>query len=131
METIRQTQKKYGSQAMIVSIFAGLALILLDHKSAGKGLILGTLFSAVNFALAGEWLQYQLGRGRAKTYALSFGSVIFRHALFAVPVILAVKLEQFNLWATVCGIFMIQIIIAGNHLFKSISPAATNWWSRG
>ncbi len=131
MDAIRQTQKKYGSQAMIIAIFAGLAFILLGQKPMGKGLILGTLFSTINFALAGEWLQYQLGRGRTKTYVLAFGSVIFRYALIAVAVILAVKLEQFNLWATICGIFMIQFVIAGNHLFKRISPTAMGWRSRG
>lgn len=109
---------------MVIAIFAGLMLILLGQKPMGKGLILGTLFSAVNFALAGEWIQFQLGHGKAKTFFLSFGSVIIRYAFIAVPLILAVKLEQFNIWATICGIFMIQILIVGNHLFKSLSPTS-------
>ena len=61
---------------MIIAIFTGLALILLGQKAMGKGFVLGTLFSAVNFALAGEWLKYQLGHGKTKTYFLSFGSVM-------------------------------------------------------
>ncbi len=124
MDPIRQTQKKYCSQAMLIAIFGGLALILLGQKAMGKGLVLGTLFSAVNFALAGEWMHFQLGHGKAKTFFLSIGSVIFRYAFIAVPIILSIKMEQLNIWATIFGIFMIQILIAGNYLIRSLLPTS-------
>ncbi len=124
MDPIRQTQKKYCSQAMLIAIFGGLALILLGQKAMGKGLVLGTLFSAVNFALAGEWIHFQLGHGKAKTFFLSIGAVIFRYAFIAVPIILSIKMEQFNILATIFGIFMIQILIAGNYLIRSLLPTS-------
>lgn len=124
MDPIRQTQKKYCSQAMLIAIFGGLALILLGQKAMGKGLVLGTLFSAVNFALAGEWIHFQLGHGKAKTFFLSIGAIIFRYAFIAVPIILSIKMEQFNILATIFGIFMIQILIAGNYLIRSLLPTS-------
>jgi hypothetical protein len=40
----------------------------------------------------------------------------------ALPIIVAVKLEQFNLVAAIVGLFMIQFVILADHLVKLISP---------
>ena len=121
MESIRQTQKKYCSQAMAAAIIAGILFILVGQKPMGKGLILGTLFSVVNFVLIGQLIPLQLGQSKPKTYLLSFGSIAIRYALLALPLVVAVKFEQFNLWAAICGVFMIQIVILVDHLRKRFS----------
>ena len=118
MESIRQTQKKYCSQAMVAAIIAGILFILFDQKPLGKGLILGTLFSVVNFVLMGELIPLQLGHSKPKTYLFSFGSIVIRYALLALPLLVAIKFEQFNLWTVICGVFMIQIVILADHLRK-------------
>jgi hypothetical protein len=46
-----------------------------------------------------------------------------RYLLLAVPVILALKLEQLNLWATVGGIFMVQAVILLEPLWRSLRAA--------
>jgi len=65
MEPIRQTQKKYCSQALVAAIIAGLLFILAAQKSMGKGLVLGTLFSVVNFVLMGELIPLRLGQSKS------------------------------------------------------------------
>lgn len=124
MESIRETQKRYGSRVMIIAIIVGLLFILTGYKPVGKGLVLGAIFSVINFVLIGETLPLKLGKSGSKTFLLSIGSLFVRYVLLAVPLIVAVKLDQFNLLAVIIGIFMIQITIMGDHLYKLASSTA-------
>lgn len=124
MTAVRDTQKKYCSQAMGAAIIVGLLFILAGQKAMGKGLILGTLFSVINFVLIGELLPLHLGHAKTKTIFVSLGSIIIRYGLIAVPLLVAVKFKQFNLWTVICGLFMIQIVILSNHLLKKISSTS-------
>lgn len=120
MESVKDTQKKYGSLAVTAAIFIGLVLILAGHKPAGKGLILGSLFSVINFVLMGEALPVKMGKSRPKAFFFSLGSILFRYLLMAIPLFLAIKLEQFSLIASICGLFMVQLMILADHLVVSI-----------
>lgn len=120
MEPVKQAQKKYGSHAMVVAIVAGFIFILAGHKPVGKGLVLGTIFSVINFILIGHSLPSRLSQSKRKAVVLSLGSIIFRFALLALPLILAVKYKQFNLPATIGGIFMIQLVILADYLVNAI-----------
>ena len=123
MEQIRQTQKKYCSAAIAVAIFAGLLFILAGQKPIGKALILGTVFSIVNFILIGETLPLRIGKTKGKTFFISLGSIYFRYIILAIPLIMAIKLEQFNLFAVIFGIFLIQIVIMADHFYNYIYSA--------
>jgi hypothetical protein len=123
MEVLRQTQKKYSSRAITAAIFAGFFLILIGQKAMGKGLILGTVFGIVNFILMGETLPLRLGKSKNKTYLFSFGSIFFRYFIVAVPLVMAIKLEQYNLFSTMIGIFFVQFFILAEHVFSLISSA--------
>ena len=123
MEQIRQTQKKYCSAAIAVAIFAGLLFILVGQKPIGKALILGTVFSIVNFILIGETLPLRIGKTKSKTFFISLGSIYFRYIILAIPLIMAIKLEQFNLFAVIFGIFLVQLIIIADHFYNYISSA--------
>ncbi|MGD9273954.1 MAG: hypothetical protein PVI65_06270, partial [Desulfobacterales bacterium] len=68
MESIRRTQKKYGSRALAIAVIIGLGTVLIGQNSLGKGLVLGTLFSVVNFILMGETLPLKLGRSSKTTF---------------------------------------------------------------
>ena len=94
-----------------MAIFIALGLILIGHKDMGKGLVLGTFFSIVNFVLMGQGLQTRMGLSRGKTFVRSLSSIFFRYAVMAVPLIAAIEYQQFNLPATVLGLFMIQVMI--------------------
>ena len=120
METVKQVQKKYTTLALTLSITVGLLFILMGHKPVGKGLILGTIFSVLNFILMGKSIAMSFGRSKAKTLSFSMGSIIFRYLLLAIPLITAVKYEQFNLVATILGIFMIQLVILTEHVLTLI-----------
>lgn len=124
MESIRETQKKYGSRVMVIAIIIGLSFILAGYKPVGKGLVLGAIFSVINFVMIGETLPLKLGKSGSKIFLLSIGSLFFRYALLAVPLIVAVKFDQFNLLAVIIGIFMIQITIMFDHLYKLVFSTA-------
>jgi len=121
MESLRQTQKKYCSRAITAAIFVGLFLILAGQKPVGKGLILGTVFSIVNFILMAQMLPIRIGKSKNKTFFLSFGSIVLRYFLLAVPLVIAIKFDQYNFIAVVFGIFMIQFVILGDHLLSLIA----------
>lgn len=115
---IADTQKRYGTTSMMAAIFTGLLFILAGHKAQAKGLILGSIFSVLNFVLMGEILPLIVGPSRKKTSFLSLGSLLVRHGLLAVPLVLALKMGALDFTATVIGLFMVQIVIMGDHLLK-------------
>ena len=46
-------------------------------------------------------------------YALLFAGL-------AIPLVVAIKFDQFNVFATILGIFMIQLVILGDHLLAGV-----------
>ena len=123
MEQIRQTQKRYCSLAIIIAIIAGFCFILAGYRPIGKGLVFGTLFSIFNFILIGETLPMRINKTRNMTLLLAFGSIFFRYGLMAIPLVLAIKLDQFNLFAAIAGLFLVQAVILGDHLQHLLLPA--------
>jgi hypothetical protein len=123
MEAIRETQKKYCSRAMITAILVAIVFILAGQKGVGKGLVLGTLFSVFNFILMGETLPMRIGKSKGATFMLSFGSVAIRYVLMAVPLVMAIKMDGFNLFASIAGIFMVQLIILAEHFYRFVRPS--------
>ena len=121
MESIRETQKKYCTRAITAAIFIGFFFIIAGQKPVGKGLILGTVFSIINFIIMGEILPLRIGRSNNKTFLLSLGSMFFRYILLAVPLFIAVKFEQYNIISVIFGIFMIQLFILADHFVSLIT----------
>ena len=105
---------------MGIVIPAALVLIFFGLPSAGKGLVLGSLFSILNFVLLGETLPLRLGRTRNAAIAVSFGSIGFRYAILAVPLVLAIRYEAFHPAATVVGMFMVQVVIMADHIAAAL-----------
>ena len=120
MEVLKQTQKKYATRALILAIITGLLFILMGQKSMGKGLVLGTIFSVLNFILMGQSIALKLGRSKAKTFSIVLGSIFFRYLLLAIPLIVAIRFEQFHIVAAAVGIFMIQLVILAEHVLTLI-----------
>jgi hypothetical protein len=112
---VLDTQKKYGSRALILSIGAGLLFLALGQKGICRGLVLGGVFSAVNFVLMGQMLRYQLSDNRKASIQRSFLSLLMRYALLAIPLVLAVGSDRFDFTATAAGIFMVQLVIMIEH----------------
>jgi len=118
METVRETQKKYCSRAMVAAIVIALVCILAGQKPLGKGLVLGAVFSVINFIIIGEMLPVNIGRSRKQAAVISMGSIIARYCLLALPLIVAAKFTQFNFFAAAAGIFMVQVVILTEHVVK-------------
>jgi hypothetical protein len=122
MTSIKETQKKYCSRALMAAIFIGFALILAGYKPAAKGLILGGLFSIINFILIGESLPLRMGKSRRNAFMISAASILFRFLLMAVPLVVAIKYEPFNVFAVIPGLFLIQIVILVDHFITVLLP---------
>lgn len=123
MTPIRQLQRRYGRRALVLAIVAALIFVLLGLKPAARGLVLGTLFSILNFVLIGQLLPLRLGKSKGKGFMFSLGSTALRFLLLSVPLILAVKSPRFDLAATVVGVFMIQVVVLIDHAFGKSDPA--------
>ncbi len=120
MNEVRQIQKEYCSQAMLLAIGVALIFLATGAKPISKGLILGTIFSILNFILIAQGLPFHLNKSRRKTVLVCLGSIWLRYALLAVPLILAAKFEMFNFFAAAAGIFMVQVVILGHHLGRMV-----------
>ena len=94
-----------------LAIGAGLLCLSIGQKEMCRGLVLGGVFSAVNFALMGHFLRYRLSDNRKAAVRRSLVALSMRYLLLAIPLILAVQSERFNFPATVVGIFMVQLVI--------------------
>ena len=81
---LRQMQKKFGTRALTIAILVAVVTILSGHKALGKGLVLGALFSILNFILMAEFLPLRLSSNRRRASAWALGSLVLRYALLPV-----------------------------------------------
>ncbi len=107
---------------MVLAVIVGVAFILMGQKSIAKGLVLGSIFSVINFVLIGEILPLIITTSRKRSVLFSFVSMLFRFLLLSAPLILSLKMESLNFVAAAVGIFMVQIMIMGEHLFRLVHP---------
>jgi hypothetical protein len=121
--TVLDVQKKYGSRALMLAIGAGLLFLVMGQKGICRGLVLGGVFSAVNFALMGQMLRHRLSDNRKAATRRSLVALLLRYALLAIPLILAVRSDRFNFPATAVGIFMVQLVIIIEHGSRLIFAA--------
>ena len=106
---------------MFVAIVIAMALIVIGEKAAGKGLVLGALFSVINFVLIGQTIFRTIGHSKRLSILLSLASLVLRYTILAIPLIVAVKFNQISLITTIIGIFSIQAIILWDHFHLSMT----------
>lgn len=104
-ETLRDIQKRYATRALWGAVVLGICLMAAGFKPMGKGLILGALFSALNFWLMGVFLMR--GGGTATRLA----GVALRMALMALPLATAASVASIDLWGVVPGLFSVPVLI--------------------
>jgi len=110
----------------MLAIFCGFPLILMGYRPVGKGLILGAIFSVINFVLMAEIIPLQIGKTKKKTFLIAFGSIIFRYFILAIPIVVSVKFDQFNFFSSVLGIFTVQILILTDHFLSTFLQPEKN-----
>jgi len=103
---------------MIMAITLAILMIIIGEKPMGKGLVLGTLFSVINFLIMGQFLLSQIRGARSKTRAgiFALGSILFRFAILAIPLIISMKVNSISFIGVVLGLFMVQVAILIDHL---------------
>ena len=125
MEAVIATQKKYCKRALSLAIAVGFVLILLGFKSYGKGLILGSLFSILNFIIMGQVIPIMISPKKARSTIFSFLSILLRYALLAIPIYMAFRYPAFHIVTVIVGLFSIQIVILMDHLGSAFKTSRT------
>jgi hypothetical protein len=120
--SVRNALHRYCSIALITAATAGSAMMLFGLRPMGKGLILGAVFSVINFILMATALPIRIGLGRKKAFLFSLGSIQIRYALMAVPLVISLKLKQdlFAVSTVAVGLFMVQLAILGDQLWMRL-----------
>ncbi len=111
-----QVQRRVCSWAALFAIVAALFFIVFQEKAMAKGILLGTLFSVINFILLGKSIPLALGQSRPKAGAIGLASILGRYVLLAIPMIIAIKSTSINFIAVVTGIFAVQIVTLFNYI---------------
>ncbi len=114
-DEMKKAQKRFCSWAMTSAIIVAFVFLILDEKAIAKGLIMGTLFSIINFILLGRSIPMVLGQSVAKTRAIGLTSILSRYAVLAIPLIVSVKSDKFNFIAVVVGIFSVQMVTIADY----------------
>jgi hypothetical protein len=123
MEVLRETQKKYCSKALVYSIFVCIVCLLAGYRSVGKGFVLGSVFSIINFIIMGETLPYRIGISKKKTIFVSLCSIGMRYLLMAVPIVMSIRMEQFNFFSVGLGLFSVQLVLMFSYLLSGRGAA--------
>ena len=116
---VRDMQKSYGSKAMVLAIGVSLFFLLLGHKSVCRGVVLGALFSTINFVLMASSFHLKIRPDRKKASLAAFYNILLRYVFMAIPLFIAIKFPRFNLVATIVGLFMVQLIILTEHIYRN------------
>ncbi len=112
-------QKRTITLVLTLAVAIGCVLILLGYNALAKGLLLGSLFSSLNFFLMAVFLPMHIGHGRSRSTFISLASLGLRFALLSIPLIVAAKLTQFAITSTIVGLFMVQIVIIADQLWSA------------
>jgi len=116
---LRELQKSYGTKAMVLAICISLVLLILGYKAACRGIVMGALFSIINFVLMAQTLHGKIRHDRTRATISALGNILFRYLFMAVPLFLAIKLPRFDLVATIAGLFAVQTVILANNFSRN------------
>lgn len=116
LHVLRKFQRQLSRNAFGATVVIALLCFGLDYKDIARGLLLGALFSVLNFALMAHALPQQIGYTRRKATAFAFISILLRFALLAVPLIIGFKFDNFNWLAVVVGLFAVPLAIFIDHI---------------
>jgi ATP synthase protein I len=117
VETLNRFQRQLTRKAFGASVLISVVLFALGYKTVSRGLLLGSLFSVVNFVLMTYALPRQVGYGRRKATGFAMISILLRFALLALPLLIAFKLPMFNWIAVTAGLFAVPLAIYIDKVF--------------
>jgi hypothetical protein len=113
---VNQVQRRICSWSTLIAIIAALLFVVFQEKAIAKGILLGTLFSIINFILLGKSIPLALGQTRPRAGMIGLASILGRYVLLAIPMVIAIKSSSINFIAVVVGIFAVQIVTLFNYI---------------
>ncbi len=122
MEEIRKLQWRYCSHALWIAVIAAIICILLGQKTIAKGLILGAVFSTINFTIMAKLTSLKLGKSRIKAGSYAAISIFLRLGLLSIPLVFSIKSASVNFIAVVIGLFFVQLMIMLDHFVVNRLP---------
>lgn len=122
-QPLKQVQQRYVVMVLLIAVTVAALLMAGGYRSLGKGLVLGVIFSAMNFTLMALLLPYQFSPQRRKNTFVSLGSIVLRYGVMAIPLVICLNSAQFALSTVVIGLFGIQLVILGDHLWARARDA--------
>jgi len=121
MEAVRGLWKRYFPTAMFIAIIAAMVMIFMGHRDLARGLVLGTLFSILNFVLMSESIQLRAQRTRRTGTVISLGLVLLRFGILAVPLLVSIHYDKYHVVTTITGLFMVQVVMLADAVKKLVS----------
>jgi hypothetical protein len=98
------------SLTLVAGLTAALCLMFIRRYAMARGILLGSVFSAVNFHLMGLFLPLTLGTSRARATMIGLGSVLLRYGLLSIPLVAGMQSDRFDFAAVALGLFAVQIV---------------------
>ena len=106
-----KVQKRICTISITLSVIIAILFLLLHERAIAKGVLLGTIFSIINFFLLGKSLPLVLMKTRSKASLIGLASMLTRFAVLAIPLVIGIKSTSFNFVAVTVGIFTVQIVL--------------------
>lgn len=125
MEPVRELRKKYCPPALFIAILAAVILVFADQRDLARGLVLGTLFSIVNFVLMGLSLQRRMQKTRRASTVVSFLLILLRFGVLMVPLLASIYYDRFHVVTTIAGLFMVQAVMLADAVGKMVTSRKT------
>ncbi len=119
MTAIRKTQIRFGVSALSTAAAAGIASLAAGWHTVAWGLMLGAVFSVINFVLMGEALSAKMIRESGSRLLAPMTTLPGRYLMLAIPLVLAINFRLFDLPATIAGLFMVQLCILLSSLWNA------------
>ncbi len=108
---LQQFQRRLARKAFGASVIVAVVIFALGYTPIAKGLVLGALFSVLNFVVMASILPFQLGLKRRKATGFAILSIMLRLGLLALPLIIAMKSDSFQWTAVAVGLFVVPVTI--------------------
>ncbi|MFO8112505.1 MAG: ATP synthase subunit I [Desulfosalsimonadaceae bacterium] len=121
MEAVRSLRKKYCPTAMFIAIIAALVMIFMGYRDLARGIVLGTLFSILNFVLMGASIQLRVQRTRRTGAMIAFVLVLLRFGFLALPLVVSIYYDKYHIVTTIAGLFMVQAVMLADAVKKLVS----------
>jgi ATP synthase protein I len=111
LQALHGFQRQIARRAFAASVIIAALLFGFGFKPVARGLLLGSLFSVLNFVIMAYALPRQIGFTRRKATGFALVSILLRFGLLALPLIIGFKFDMFNWIAVAAGLFAVPLAI--------------------